>query len=88
MAEREIPGGVVRGDCHQVIEEMERLSVAQQDRLISVCATDPNARRKEYGDIPANSRLIRDAIGRVLGDRGVAKYLGGRFSNCQDCCSR
>ncbi|MCH4590544.1 VENN motif pre-toxin domain-containing protein, partial [Achromobacter xylosoxidans] len=60
-----------RGDCHQVIEEMERLSVAQQDRLISVCATDPNACRKEYGDIPANSMLIRDAIDRVLGDSDI-----------------
>ncbi|MFY2819647.1 VENN motif pre-toxin domain-containing protein [Achromobacter xylosoxidans] len=60
-----------RGDCHQVIEEMERLSVAQQDRLISVCATDPNACRKEYGDIPANSMLVRDAIDRVLGDSDI-----------------
>lgn len=50
---------------------MERLSVAQQDRLISVCATDPNACRKEYGDIPANSMLIRDAIDRVLGDSDI-----------------
>ncbi|CUR71079.1 hypothetical protein HMPREF0005_00635 [Achromobacter xylosoxidans C54] len=50
---------------------MERLSVAQQDRLISVCATDPNACWKEYGDIPANSMLIRDAIDRVLRDSDI-----------------
>ncbi|ODA01880.1 hypothetical protein A7P25_01250 [Achromobacter xylosoxidans] len=70
FAERALGCGA-RGDCHQIIEEMERLSVAQQDRLISVCATDPNACRKEYGDIPANSMLIRDAIDRVLGDSDI-----------------
>ncbi|MCG2596946.1 MAG: hemagglutinin repeat-containing protein [Achromobacter sp.] len=64
-------GCEARGDCHQVIEDMERLSVAQQDRLISVCATDPNACRKEYGDIPANSMLVREAIDRVLGDSDI-----------------
>ncbi|MEB6661663.1 hypothetical protein MXL91_09465 [Achromobacter ruhlandii] len=60
-----------------MIEEMEWLSVAQQDRLISVCATDPNACRKEYGDIPANSMLIRDAIDRVLGDSDSMADEGG-----------
>ena len=35
------------------------------------CATDPNVCRKEYGDIPENSMLIRDAIDRVRGDSDI-----------------
>lgn len=68
MAEREIPGGVARGDCHQVIEEMERLSVAQQNRLILVCATNPHARRKGVwryaGKQRADPRCDRSCAGR------------------------
>ncbi len=56
-----------RGDCKQIIKEMETLSVAQQDQLVAVCAQDAAACKQKYGEIPANGMLVREAIDRVLG---------------------
>ncbi|WP_261371909.1 hypothetical protein [Yersinia mollaretii] len=40
-----------RGDCNQVVKEMEDLK--QQQELIAVCSTNPTACKEKYGDIPA-----------------------------------
>ncbi|WP_336796301.1 DNA/RNA non-specific endonuclease [Erwinia aphidicola] len=61
-------GCEVRGDCQQVVKEMEDLSLKQQKEMIAVCASDPKACKATYGDIPANGMLVREAIDRVLGN--------------------
>ncbi|WP_338803386.1 hemagglutinin repeat-containing protein [Xenorhabdus griffiniae] len=61
-------GCEVRGDCKQIVKEMEDLSLKQQQELIAVCASNPAACKEKYGDIPANGLLVRQAIDRVLGD--------------------
>ncbi|HBL4971661.1 TPA: hemagglutinin repeat-containing protein [Enterobacter cloacae] len=60
-------GCQTRGDCKQVVKEMEDLSLKQQQEMIAVCATNPAACKEKYGDIPANGMLVREAIDRVLG---------------------
>ncbi|HII4322186.1 TPA: hemagglutinin repeat-containing protein [Enterobacter cloacae] len=60
-------GCETRGDCKQVVKEMEDLSLKQQQEMIAVCATNPAACKEKYGDIPANGMLVREAIDRVLG---------------------
>lgn len=60
-------GCETRGDCKQVVKEMEDLSLKQQQEMIAVCATNPVACKEKYGDIPANGMLVREAIDRVLG---------------------
>ncbi len=57
-----------RGDCGQIVKEMEDLSLKQQQELIAVCSTNPAACKEKYGYIPANGMLVREAIDRVLGD--------------------
>jgi filamentous hemagglutinin len=61
-------GCEARGDCKQVVKEMEDLSLVQQKELIAVCSTDPAACKQTYGDVAGNSMLVREAIDRVLGD--------------------
>ncbi|CVB12638.1 Possible hemagglutinin (DUF638) [Serratia marcescens] len=61
-------GCEARGDCGQIVKEMEDLSLKQQQELIAVCSTNPAACKEKYGDIPANGMLVREAIDRVLGD--------------------
>ena len=60
-------GCEARGDCKQIIKEMEDLSLKQQQEMIAVCATNPKACKETYGDISANGMLVREAIDRVLG---------------------
>ncbi len=67
----QIKGCEARGDCKQIINNMEQLSVAQQDQLIAVCAANPASCKEQFGDIPGNSMLVREAIDRVLGDDDV-----------------
>lgn len=62
-----VRGCETRGDCKQVVKEMEDLSLKQQQEMIAVCATNPAACKEKYGDIPANGMLVREAIDRVLG---------------------
>ena len=57
-----------RGDCKQIVKEMEDLSLAQQKELIVICSTDPIACKQTYGDVTGHSILGREAIDRVLGD--------------------
>ncbi|UYA58690.1 Putative large exoprotein involved in heme utilization or adhesion of ShlA/HecA/FhaA family [Pectobacterium sp. F1-1] len=61
-------GCEARGDCKQIVKEMEDLSLEQQKEIIAVCSTSPEACKEKYGDIPANGMLVREAIDRVLGD--------------------
>ncbi|WP_240151808.1 colicin E3/pyocin S6 family cytotoxin [Erwinia amylovora] len=57
-----------RGDCKQIVKEMEDLSLAQRNDLIVTCASDAAACKEKYGDIPANSLLVHEAIDRALGE--------------------
>lgn len=60
-------GCEVRGDCKQIVKEMEELSLKQQQEMIAVSATNPAACKEKFGDIPAKGMLVREAIDRVLG---------------------
>ncbi|MGS0639313.1 DNA/RNA non-specific endonuclease, partial [Citrobacter sp. VF227] len=60
-------GCEARGDCKQIVKEVEELSLKQQQEMIAVCATNPAACKEKYGDIPAKGMLVREAIDRVLG---------------------
>ena len=60
-------GCEARGDCDQIVKEMEDLSLKQQQGMIAVCSSNPSACKEKYGDIPANGMLVREAIDRVLG---------------------
>ncbi|HEN3577960.1 TPA: VENN motif pre-toxin domain-containing protein [Yersinia enterocolitica] len=57
-----------RGDCNQIVKEMEDLSLKQRNELIVTCASDAAACKEKYGDIPANSMLVHEAIDRALGE--------------------
>lgn len=47
---------------------MEELSLKQRNELIVTCASDAAACKEKYGDIPANSMLVHEAIDRALGE--------------------
>ncbi|WP_227508500.1 DNA/RNA non-specific endonuclease, partial [Klebsiella aerogenes] len=55
-------GCEARGDCCQIVKEMEDLSLNQQKEMIAVCSTNPKACKDKYGDIPANGMLVRKAL--------------------------
>ncbi|MGV8005348.1 DNA/RNA non-specific endonuclease [Photorhabdus temperata subsp. temperata] len=61
-------GCEARGDCQQIVKEMEDLSLKQRNELIVTCASDPAACKEKYGDIPANSMLVHQAIDKALGE--------------------
>nr|WP_241666596.1 hemagglutinin repeat-containing protein [Jejubacter calystegiae] len=61
-------GCEARGDCKQIVKEMEDLSLKQRNELIATCASDAAACKEKYGDIPANSMLVHEAIDRALGE--------------------
>lgn len=61
-------GCEARGDCGQIVKEMEELSLKQRNELIVTCASDAEACKEKYGDIPANSMLVHEAIDRALGE--------------------
>ena len=61
-------GCEARGDCGQIVKEMEDLSLKQRNELIATCASSPTACKEKYGDIPANSLLVHEAIDRALGE--------------------
>lgn len=50
-----------RGDCGQIVKEMEDLSLKQQQEMIAVCSANPLTCKDKYGDIPANGMLVREA---------------------------
>lgn len=47
---------------------MEDLSLKQRNELIVTCASDAAVCKEKYGDIPANSMLVHQAIDRALGE--------------------
>jgi filamentous hemagglutinin len=55
-------GCEARGDCGQIVKEMEDLSLNQQKEMIAVCSTNPKACKDKYGDIPTNGMLVRKAL--------------------------
>ncbi|CNI82227.1 putative hemolysin [Yersinia rohdei] len=61
-------GCEARGDCGQIVKEMEELSLKQRNELIVTCASDAAACKEKYGDIPDNSMLVHEAIDRALGE--------------------
>ncbi|WP_240000895.1 MULTISPECIES: DNA/RNA non-specific endonuclease [unclassified Photorhabdus] len=61
-------GCEARGDCNQIVKEMEDLSLTQRNELIVTCASDPAACKEKYGELPANSMLVRQAIDKALGE--------------------
>ncbi|WP_249939029.1 VENN motif pre-toxin domain-containing protein, partial [Tenebrionicola larvae] len=61
-------GCEARGDCKQIVKEMEDLSLKQRNELIVTCASDAAACKEKYGDIPANTMLVHEAIDRALGE--------------------
>uniref|UniRef100_UPI001F20AA72 VENN motif pre-toxin domain-containing protein n=1 Tax=Yersinia thracica TaxID=2890319 RepID=UPI001F20AA72 len=63
-----VKGCDARGDCKQIVKEMEDLSLKQRNELIVTCASDAAACKEKYGDIPANSMLVHEAIDRALGE--------------------
>lgn len=50
-----------RGDCGQIVKEMEDLSLKQQQEMIAVCSANPLTCKDKYDDIPANGMLVREA---------------------------
>lgn len=52
-------GCEARGDCQQVVKEMEDLSLKQQKEMIAVCASNASACKEKYGDIPANGMHVK-----------------------------
>lgn len=55
-------GCEARGDCGQIVKEMEDLSLNQQKEMIAVCSTNPSACKEKYGDSLANEMLVRKAF--------------------------
>ncbi len=56
------------GDCTGIIKKYEELSTAQQQQLISDCASSPTTCQKKYGEVLADSLAVKQAIDRALGE--------------------
>ncbi|MCT4701376.1 hemagglutinin repeat-containing protein [Enterobacteriaceae bacterium H20N1] len=56
------------GDCGGIIKKYEELSTAQQQQLISDCATSPATCQQKYGDVLADSMNVKQALDRALGE--------------------
>ncbi len=56
------------GDCTGIIKNYEELSIAQQQQLISDCASSPTTCQKKYGNVLADSLAVKQAIDRALGE--------------------
>ncbi|MDI5984186.1 DUF4258 domain-containing protein [Halomonas sp. M4R5S39] len=64
-----------RGDCAEVQEKYRALSLAQQDELIALCATDAAACASNYRDLVEDAELFRDALDG-LGGRDIPWQIG------------
>ncbi|MGR2741097.1 DUF637 domain-containing protein [Billgrantia sp. Q4P2] len=58
----ELEGCEARGDCTEIQEKYRALSIAQQDELIALCATDSAACAAEYQHLVDDSALFREAL--------------------------
>nr|WP_289995873.1 hypothetical protein [Photorhabdus laumondii] len=56
------------GDCSRVIKKYEELSTAQQQQLISDCASSPAICQQKYGGVLADSMAVKQAIDRAMGE--------------------
>nr|WP_258395432.1 MULTISPECIES: hypothetical protein [Lonsdalea] len=56
------------GDCSGIIKKYEELSTAQQQQLISDCATSPSTCQQKYGDVLTDSLAVKQSIDRALGE--------------------
>ncbi|WP_261369679.1 hypothetical protein [Yersinia bercovieri] len=63
------------------MKEMEDLSLKQRNELIVTCASDAAACKEKYGDIPANSMLVHEAIDRALGEDTGGDQIAGSGSS-------
>ncbi|HBC0586973.1 TPA: hemagglutinin repeat-containing protein [Enterobacter cloacae] len=61
------------GDCGSIIKKYEELSTAQQQQLISDCATSPATCQQKYGDVLADSMAVKHALDKALGQDIPAK---------------
>ncbi|MFQ3790426.1 DUF637 domain-containing protein [Halomonas sp. A29] len=71
----ELEGCEARGDCTEIQEKYRALSIAQQDELIALCATDSAACASEYQHLVDNSELFREALDG-FGGREVPWRIG------------
>ncbi|WP_234667820.1 hemagglutinin repeat-containing protein [Halomonas sp. TD01] len=71
----ELEGCVARGDCDEVQEKFRALSIAQQDELIALCATDAEACTANYQSLVEDGEQFRDALDGFSG-RDIPWQLG------------
>ncbi|NDL71496.1 DUF4258 domain-containing protein, partial [Vreelandella alkaliphila] len=71
----ELEGCVARGDCDEVQEKFRALSIAQQDELIALCATDAEACAANYQSLVEDGEQFRDALDGFSG-RDIPWQLG------------
>ncbi|RCV85956.1 DUF637 domain-containing protein, partial [Billgrantia montanilacus] len=71
----ELEGCEARGDCTEIQEKYRALSIAQQDELIALCATNSTACAAEYQHLVDNSELFREALDG-FGGREVPWRIG------------
>ena len=64
-----------RGDCAEVQEKYRAISIAQQDELMALCATDAVACASNYRDLVDDAELFRDAL-NGLGGRDIPWQIG------------
>ncbi len=55
------------GSCGHINEKFEKLSIEQQEKLISECAADATACQQQFGSVVANSLLVKQSIDNALG---------------------
>ena len=55
------------GSCGHINEKFEKLSIDQQEKLISECAADATACQQQFGSVVANSLLVKQSIDNALG---------------------
>lgn len=58
----------IGGDCGEVIQKYETLSILQQEELVNYCAQNPDTCEAKYGWLITDSLLVREAIDRALGE--------------------
>ncbi|MDQ0432476.1 hemagglutinin repeat-containing protein [Pantoea agglomerans] len=73
-------GCEARGDCEQIVKEMEDLSLNQQKEMIAVCVSNASACKDKYGVIPANGMLVRKALDSLF-DADVPSQMKNDISS-------
>jgi filamentous hemagglutinin len=55
------------GNCDEVREKFQKLSIETQETMIAVCAADPNACRERYGDFVEQVTEYRQELDKLSG---------------------